>query len=71
MWVDVEAKKHMFPFLKVVPAGGWYSITVARVSSWSEHHASGKPKKSDQQQTIIPFVCDTLIFESRCQEKGL
>ena len=82
-----KQKTHVSMF-QSVPAGGWYSITEARVSSWSEQHARGKPKKSDQQQTIIQvshwnllchryllllvrkrerFVCDTLIFESRCR----
>ena len=82
-----KQKTHVSMF-KSVPAGGWYSITEARVLIWSEQHARGKPTKSDQQQTIIqvshwnllchryrlllvrkrgPFVCDTLIFESRCR----
>ena len=48
----LKQKTHVSIF-KSVPAGVWYSIAVARASSWSEQHASGKPKKSDQQQTII------------------
>ena len=44
MWVDVEAKKHVSIF-ENVPAGVWYSMTVATVSSWSEQHANGKTKK--------------------------